>query len=565
MCKSKKTGIYGIGKRQKDFEYIFDDIKIDFYVEDDEYVPYLTDVMPLSAITEEKEDYFLYVCKEDDYEADSKLQHLGLKKGIDYQFAEDVFGKLDFSFEDIPDNKIIAIWGKGFIYSVLKNSEKIDFSRVSYIIDSNGKDNEIFDSMPVVRPEGIRNVEDLFIIIAVKDSFREVEEQVLKLGVTPIDYISYERFLTNYESLLKRIYYAPAIFNNRACSLAFEQCLIGETGDFTIACCWNKGFCIGNIWTEKYKKIWNSLYAKLFRLSVIDGTYVFCEKEFCPFLAYECSHNESEKDDRTERHYNDIDSGTTPESLGINIDCRCNLYCRSCRNELYTASKEYVDNKVKLGKLIKNEVFQSELKYIEIAGSGEVFLSDIYNDLVMNDGRRYVEKLFIQSNGTLFSMDKFIKYEKMSDEIGFCISIDAATKETYELLRRGGNWERLLKNLEMIADLRRSDRIKHFFLAYVIQQDNISEMEMFVRMAKDYSVDKVYFSKMRNFGNIRPEDWVNQSVVNEKGKLPAAFQRYFEGDWIYDPIVDLSNMCDVIDKECKPKYEYLGPVKFYRT
>jgi hypothetical protein len=58
------------------------------------------------------------------------------------------------------------------------------------------------------------------------------------------------------------------------------------------------------------------------------------------------------------------------------------------------------------------------------------------------------------------------------------ISIDAATKDTYEnKTRLGGNWDVLMKNLEFISKIK---TIETLIFSFVVQKNNFREMEQFV-------------------------------------------------------------------------------------
>ena len=56
------------------------------------------------------------------------------------------------------------------------------------------------------------------------------------------------------------------------------------------------------------------------------------------------------------------------------------------------------------------------------------------------------------------------------------ISIDAGTKETYEKVRRNGDWDMLMKNLDYINTIKTLENVK---LSFVIQDDNYKEIELF--------------------------------------------------------------------------------------
>jgi sulfatase maturation enzyme AslB (radical SAM superfamily) len=88
------------------------------------------------------------------------------------------------------------------------------------------------------------------------------------------------------------------------------------------------------------------------------------------------------------------------------------------------------------------------------------------------------------------------------------VSIDGATKETYEKLRLGGRWDKINDNLQCMSELKVRYKFK-FSLHMVVQADNWHEMDGMLAMGRRYNADRVYFNKI--------EDWntdVDMSTQN---------------------------------------------------
>jgi len=76
------------------------------------------------------------------------------------------------------------------------------------------------------------------------------------------------------------------------------------------------------------------------------------------------------------------------------------------------------------------------------------------------------------------------------------ISIDGATKVTYEKLRRGGKFIKMLENLNFVKRLNRSFKLH---LHMVVQQDNWHEMPAMLRIARKINADCLYLNKIQNW------------------------------------------------------------------
>lgn len=102
------------------------------------------------------------------------------------------------------------------------------------------------------------------------------------------------------------------------------------------------------------------------------------------------------------------------------------------------------------------------------------------------------------------------------------ISIDGATKNTYEKLRRGGKWSKIIENLEFIKDIKNKNNFK-LNLHMVVQKDNWKEMSLMLDIASQYNVDTVYFNPIqdwnasKNFAEIKaPEELIEfKNLLNK--------------------------------------------------
>jgi MoaA/NifB/PqqE/SkfB family radical SAM enzyme len=106
-------------------------------------------------------------------------------------------------------------------------------------------------------------------------------------------------------------------------------------------------------------------------------------------------------------------------------------------------------------------------------------------------------KIDILTNGQLINDATWTKIGPGADLIrSISVSIDAANKVTYEALRSGGRWERLLYNLEFVRDLREQGKLDEFSINFVVSERNFREMPGFVLLGQKYNVDFVVFSRL---------------------------------------------------------------------
>jgi sulfatase maturation enzyme AslB (radical SAM superfamily) len=97
------------------------------------------------------------------------------------------------------------------------------------------------------------------------------------------------------------------------------------------------------------------------------------------------------------------------------------------------------------------------------------------------------------------------------------ISVDAATKDTYEnYTRLGGKWEDIQSNLKFIATL---PNLEYVTMSFVVQNSNYKEMEMFYKMSEEIFDDthinwQIFFNRVVNWGTFQSETFKIVDVGN---------------------------------------------------
>jgi MoaA/NifB/PqqE/SkfB family radical SAM enzyme len=149
------------------------------------------------------------------------------------------------------------------------------------------------------------------------------------------------------------------------------------------------------------------------------------------------------------------------------------------------------------------ELFQSIVPMLQTAhelylfGDGEVLLN-IPRHLAMIS-RIYQEDpaaaLGFSTNGKLLTPEVYELYATAGIQY-IQLSVDAATKELYEAMRRGGSFDELLVNLEGIAALRRRSKARQpeLRLATVISRQNYRQLPLLAEFAQRYGFSYWYIN-----------------------------------------------------------------------
>jgi hypothetical protein len=188
-----------------------------------------------------------------------------------------------------------------------------------------------------------------------------------------------------------------------------------------------------------------------------------------------------------------------PKSLEIEADARCNLSCPSCRPALISRVSAREKDLLELVRA-NLESLGAGLKHLHVLGSGELFYSPFSLGLLRSLTRSAYPRLAVDivTNGQLLTERM---WRSLGDGASFIkeasVSIDAATRDTYEVVRRGGSWTNLLRNLAFLRTLRRTRAVTRTAASFVISARNYREMPAFVRLGEEYEMDEIVFAPLQ--------------------------------------------------------------------
>jgi MoaA/NifB/PqqE/SkfB family radical SAM enzyme len=181
----------------------------------------------------------------------------------------------------------------------------------------------------------------------------------------------------------------------------------------------------------------------------------------------------------------DGSTSNAPLLLVLEPTTRCNFHCVHCSR---TFAKQASSD-------MSLELFESVVEAARTAyelylfGDGEVLL-DVPRHLAMISSiyRRDPRcPLGFSTNGQLLTPEVYELYAMAGIEY-IQLSVDAASQGLYETIRRGGDFDRLLRNLDGIAAFRRRSKMRHpqLYLATVNSRQNYRELPLLAKLAAEY-------------------------------------------------------------------------------
>ncbi|MCI8466528.1 MAG: hypothetical protein HFI63_11870 [Lachnospiraceae bacterium] len=504
-----KYVIYGANRVAKDFMYIFDELNI-LYLIDERCTSETWCGYPLVKLEEALHDHQydqIIICDFDKKQKEQSLQKNGLIYKKDYIYEEDFFDGLDEI--SIPTERKFLVWGTG---QVCQSMMKREFPwPVEFFIDSYKK-YESFLERPVVLPQKVSDWKQYYVIIAVeRDS--EIRKFLLAQGmIENIDFINWKVVLSLPSLLLRRTIFDRSSYD-LDCNTMLNHLEILPEGDTRYCCTTFVQEGSDNILKKDQEGLWKSNIHKIMCLSTENKTFSFCDKSMCPLFLSKNKKVALYKEEPYKKmtHF--------PEVLALGYDPSCNLSCSTCRKKLHVAKGEELEHVERITKEIQKN-YLSVCNFLILAGNGEVFFSPAYRKIYESEtcDPKYIRLL---SNGLLFTPQNWERFRKgKNGKIMLTVSVDAATKRTYEHIRRNGNFDILQKNMEFAAELHRDGELHYFRMNFVVQKENYKEMVPFVEWGNRLGVDEVFFTKILNWGTYTDEEFAQISMMESDGITP---------------------------------------------
>ena len=177
-----------------------------------------------------------------------------------------------------------------------------------------------------------------------------------------------------------------------------------------------------------------------------------------------------------------------PNLYEIEVTNRCNLRCIMCKRHL--SERRDDDLTFESFKTIADQAEEyCELMTMHVGG--ESFLNmEIFE--MFDYAKKVGIPIWVSTNGTTLveSVRKKILNSPLN---GLVISIDGASKETYEKIRIGSNYDKVVENVFALLKLAKDMKSKLFITIQMVVQDfNQHEVNEFVAQWSAYNVNVLY-------------------------------------------------------------------------
>ena len=298
------------------------------------------------------------------------------------------------------------------------------------------------------------------------------------------------------------------------CPRPYDTLLIDSMGScFACECTSWLPVSIGNLHRQALTNILQSPVRKEMQESVSDGTYRYCNNKQCTYLL-------------ANRFYTWHGQNTLKE-IRLATDNSCNLSSPSCRtHKIFLKSGKMMRMRHSLTDKVIEYLQQNPNPIkVHIGADGDPFASLVYRRFMrLAQDLRHVS-FSLQTNG-LLCKQMYPRVKPIFERLHTLnVSIDGATQHTYESLRRGGSYTKIMQNLRFIKQLKQEHDFD-FKLHMVVQKSNYHEMLKMCQLGEEMDADQVVMNRIEDWQTFNNFDQQKVPDNDEVDKMLDSVDRH---------------------------------------
>lgn len=239
--------------------------------------------------------------------------------------------------------------------------------------------------------------------------------------------------------------------------------------------------------------------------------------------------------------------GPYPQQLEIEVTTACNLKCTICEHTYWTEKPRHMTFDQ-----FRHVVDQfPRLRWIGMTGIGSGFLNPDY--LKMLRYLKQEKKCFVEFFDHFYNLDEETARELIRIGINKTwVSLESASKESYNAIRVGSDFDRVLSNIRTMVRLKQEMRspIPEFWFHFIISKHNQHEMEDYVDLVADLMKEEkglsapiIYWTSLLAFDEV--EDLVYRPSRERMAAISEKCRQY----GIF-PVVNENVTCDKPMSSC---------------
>lgn len=251
-----------------------------------------------------------------------------------------------------------------------------------------------------------------------------------------------------------------------------------DSADGKVKMCGWTNYYLGTLKENTIEELWHGKRAKVFRESMLDGSYRFCDGQACTYMAND------------NREMVECDIPEYPKYLSMSYERGCNYVCLFCRKEKFLPK---VTDKNDIER-VEDEIskFIDQVDTLSANGAGELFTSKSIMNCLGKVTPRDDLHIGLETNGSLFNKTNWEKISNLGKNyLSVTVTVHSFHERTYQLLSGTDLPIKNIKdNLRFISQLRTDGVINRFIVSSVICEANYREMpEIVDKCLNEYKAD----------------------------------------------------------------------------
>lgn len=183
--------------------------------------------------------------------------------------------------------------------------------------------------------------------------------------------------------------------------------------------------------------------------------------------------------------------------LTQNCNCRCYMCPHSADPKFFRRRPEN-EMKPQLFFKLAEQLFASTMS-VDLRGFGETTILPYWNEVLEHLELYPFVNWYLVTNLSVRNNRMWQKMMKLGFELLF--SCDGASKSTFETIRVGNKFDRILKNLKVLQEAKQTYQKGTVSFVSTMQKRNVHEMRSIVELAHQFDVDEVQFKMVQG------EEW----------------------------------------------------------
>lgn len=300
-------------------------------------------------------------------------------------------------------------------------------------------------------------------------------------------------------------------------------------------CQWmrSKKGLIGNLLKDKVEDAYNSEHANYLRATMDDQSFRFCRLEACPILA------NNELEEITEEEYEKRKkSAYYPTEINLAYDYVCNQSCETCRKSVFVPPESYADDLENIRKKITP--YLNRAKYFSASGHGDPFASPYMMNLLENLHLETPDlQITLETNGVFCDEEHWERIKHLGkSHLSLVVTTNSFDEFTYRHVSRGGNFKKVMHNLDFLSELRQQGEINELTHSFVIQDRNFRELPSFIRRSfAEYKFDSVVLKPVYQWGTMDDDVFWFKDVLNPLHPYHEEYLEILDDPIMHDPRV----------------------------